>query len=199
MAIHFPERVDKLAITSSSAKVGLIRGLNREQQQLWLKYLRKRDRGLQMFILDLLFSKDCKADENEAIKQFIGRTQQQKTSTRTVIKQFMAVQKFDSRKQINRFKKPTLVVTGDNDMIIGAHHSKALCQLIPHAKLHLIQGGSHAMLDAKAGELSRLYLDFFKSAERSNRNWISFGVKSNSLRKLRLRRLKAIMTSLFNK
>jgi len=55
MAIHYPSRVDKLILTSSSAKIGLIRGLNKEQKQAWMSYLRKRDRGLQAFIMDLLF------------------------------------------------------------------------------------------------------------------------------------------------
>lgn len=160
MAVHYPDRVNKLILTSSSAKIGLIRGLNKEQQQVWLSYLRKRDRGLQEFILDLLFSKDCKGDDSHVIKNFISRTNQQRTPTRSIIKQFMAVQKFDSRKKLKYFRKPTLVVTGDNDLIIGAHHSEALCQFIPHAKLHLIQGGTHAMLDAKAEELARVYLEF---------------------------------------
>jgi len=163
MAIHYPSRVDKLILTSSSAKTGLIRGLNKEQQQAWISYLRKRDRGLQEFILDLLFSKDCKGDDSRAIKDFINRSKQKRTPTRTTIKQFMAVQKFDGRKKLKYFRKPTLVVTGDNDMIIGAHHSEALCQFMPHAKLYIIQGGTHAMLDAKAEELARVYLEFLNS------------------------------------
>jgi len=163
MAIHYPCRVNKLILTSSSAKIGLIRGLNKEQQQAWLSYFRKRDRGLQAFILDLLFSKDCKGDDSYAIKNFVNRTNKQPTPTRTIIKQFMAVQKFDSRKKLKHFRKPTLVVSGDNDMIIGAHHSEALCEFIPHAKLHLIQGGTHAMLDAEAEELARVYLEFLSN------------------------------------
>jgi len=160
MAIHFPDRLKKLLITSSSAKVGLIRGLNKEQQQAWLTYLRKRDRGLQEFIMDLLFSTDCKGDDNHHIKSFISRTRQQRTPARTVIKQFMAVQLFDSRKKLKHFHKPTLVVTGDNDMIIGSHHSEALARFMPHAMLYLVKGGTHAMLDAKAEELGKVYVEF---------------------------------------
>jgi len=163
MAIHYPDRVKKLVLTSSSAKTGMIRGLNKEQQQAWLSYLRKRDRGLQEFILDLLFSKDCKVDDSPAIKNFVNRTAQERTPARTVFKQFMAVQRFDSRKKLKHFRKSTLVVTGDNDMIIGAHHSEALCQFIPHAKLHMVQGGTHAMLDAEAEELAQVYLEFLNN------------------------------------
>jgi len=165
MAIHYPDRVKKLVLTSSSAKIGIIRGLNKEQQQAWLSYLRKRDRGLQEFILDLLFSKDCKVDDSDIINRFVNRTTRERTPTRTVIKQFMAVQRFDSRKKLKHFRKPTLVVTGDNDMIIGAHHSEALCHCIPHAKLRLIQGGTHAMLDAEAEELAQVYLEFLNNGE----------------------------------
>lgn len=163
MAIHYPERVDKLILTSSSAKIGLIRGLNKEQQQAWLSYLRKRDRGLQEFIMDLLFSKDCRSDDSHDIKSFINRSKQQRTPTRTIIKQFMAIQNFDSRRKLKNFRKPTLVVTGDNDMIIGAHHSHALSEFMPHAKLYLIKGGTHAMLDASAEELSRVYCEFLNN------------------------------------
>jgi len=165
MAIYYPDRVNKMILTSSAAKIGLVRGLNKEQQQAWLSYVRKPDRSLQEFILDLLFSKDCKADDSHTIKNFINRTKQQRTPKRTIIKQFMAVQKFDSRKKLKHFRKPTLVVTGDNDMIIGAHHSEALCQFMPHAQLHLIQGGTHAMLEAEAEELARVYLEFLSSDE----------------------------------
>lgn len=163
MAIHYPEYVDKLILTSSSAKIRLVGGLNKEQQQAWLSYLRKPDRGLQEFILDLLFSRDCKDDESHTIKNFINRTKALPTSRRTVVKQFMAVQRFDSRKKLKHFRKPALVVTGDNDMIIGAHHSEKLCQILPHAKLHLIQGGTHAMLDAEAEQLSKVYLEFLNN------------------------------------
>lgn len=160
MAIHYPDRIKKLVITSSSAKVGLIRGLNKKQQHAWLTYLRKRDKGLQEFIMDQLFSRDGQSDDHNTIANFISRTKQQRTPARTVIKQFMAVQLFDSRKKLKHFHKPTLVVTGDNDMIIYAHHSKALSELIPHAKLHLVKGGTHAMLDAEAEELARVYIGF---------------------------------------
>ncbi len=165
MAIHYPDRVDKLILTSSSAKIGMVRGLNKEQQQAWLSYLQKRDRGLQEFILDLLFSRDCKDGDSHVIKNFINRTKQQPTSRRTVIKQFMAVQRFDSRKKLKHFNKPVLVVTGDNDMIIGAHHSENLCEIIPHATLHLIQGGTHAMLDAEAEQLAKVYIEFLNNNE----------------------------------
>jgi len=160
MAIHFPDRLKKLVITSSSAKVGLIRGLNKKQQKAWLSYLRKRDRGLQEFIMDQLFSRDGNSDDHHTIANFISRTKQQRTPTRTVIKQFMAVQLFDSRKKLKHFDKPTLVVTGDNDMIIGSHHSKALSSLLPQARLHLVKGGTHAMLDADAEELASVYIEF---------------------------------------
>ena len=160
MAIHYPDRVKTLILTSSSAKVGLVRGLNTEQKQAWLGYLRKRDRSLQAFIMDLLFSSDCRDENNATIKSFVSRVSQNRASHRTVIKQFMAVQRFDSRKKLKHFQKPTLVVTGDNDLIIGSHHSEVLCQCIPHARLHIVKGGTHAMLDAEAEELSRVYINF---------------------------------------
>jgi pimeloyl-ACP methyl ester carboxylesterase len=115
--------------------------------------------------MDLLFSRDCKGDDSHLIKNFISRTRQQRTPARTVIKQFMAVQLFDGRKKLKHFHKPTLVVTGDNDMIIGSHHSEALSTFIPHAKLHLVRGGTHAMLDAEAEELARVYIEFLNNDE----------------------------------
>lgn len=160
MAIYYADRVDKLILTSSSAKVGLFRGLNKEQKNAWISYLRRRDRRLDEFILDLLFSKDCKNDDSPAIKEFLNQTNQQRTPVRTVIQQFLAIQLFDSRKKLQGLSIPTLVVSGDDDMIIGVHHSEALCRFISNSQLHLIQGGSHAMLGSAAEELARVYMAF---------------------------------------
>ena len=148
---------------SSSANVGLLRGVNIKKQEAWLSFIRERDRGLEQFILDLLFSKDCKVDKNEDIQNFINLSNEQRTSLRTIVKQFLAVQRFDSRKRLSKICQPTLVITGDNDMIINSLHSEVICEAIPNAKLYIIEGGTHAMLNAKAEELAKVYIEFLNA------------------------------------
>jgi pimeloyl-ACP methyl ester carboxylesterase len=162
LVLRFPRRVRNLILTSTSARPHLLQPLTREQRAAWMGYLKKRDRSLQEFLLDLLFSRDCKTDGGALIKNFVGRIKTKPTPQSTVIKQFFAIQLFNSRRRLKHISRPTLVVTGTNDLIIAPRHSHDLHRRIPHAHLHEVQGGSHAMLDAASEELANTFIAFLQ-------------------------------------
>lgn len=164
LALHFPQRVDRLMLTSTSPRVGLLGSMNTQQKQRWLDYLKRPNRHPEKFLVELLFS-----SEPGHPKMFKGDGELQKmilasrTSFKTTLKQFLAIQGFDVRHRLTELKHKTLVVTGDNDLIIGAHHSHLLHRHLPNARLYEIKGGSHAMLDSAALELAEVYRAFLDS------------------------------------
>lgn len=166
LALCYPERLRHLTLMSTTARPGIIRGLSKEQQQAWFGYLLQRDRTFQEFLLDMLFSRDVKANPTPAIEGFLERRNNERTPKSTVLRQYLALQMFNSRRRLKRIKSPTLVITGSNDLIIAAHHAHDLQKRIPGAQLHEVHGGSHAMLDTEAEELADVIVTFLHSEDQ---------------------------------
>jgi pimeloyl-ACP methyl ester carboxylesterase len=61
-----------------------------------------------------------------------------------ILAQVQAAMAHDTAGRLNQIKVPTLVITGDNDMLIPSSNSDYLAQEIPAARLVKIPGGSHA-------------------------------------------------------
>ena len=162
LSLHFPDRARKLVLISTSAKPRSLEGMTEKQKQAWIGYLKKRDRKPREFLLDLLFSRDCKNDPPPNIKNFISRVSTQRAPQKTIFKQYIAIQRFNSRKRLKRLGQPTLVITGTDDLIVPSRHSHDLHVRLPNARLHEIVGGSHALLDASAVELTHEIQQFLQ-------------------------------------
>jgi pimeloyl-ACP methyl ester carboxylesterase len=67
---------------------------------------------------------------------------------------------FDRLPQI---KAPTLVVTGDADVLIPAKNSEIIAAQIPGAKLHIIAGVGHGFMDEGRAAFLKVFLPFVKS------------------------------------
>ncbi len=68
----------------------------------------------------------------------------------------------DARPWLGDINVPTLVVNGDQDLIVQMHHARFLRQSIPNAQLHIIAGAGHAAWLEKADEFNRAVLEFLK-------------------------------------
>jgi 3-oxoadipate enol-lactonase len=69
----------------------------------------------------------------------------------------------DAREWLHTIQVPTLVVVGDQDLMVQAHHARFLQQSIPGAQLHIIQGAGHAAWLEKADEFNRTMRDFLSA------------------------------------
>jgi pimeloyl-ACP methyl ester carboxylesterase len=63
--------------------------------------------------------------------------------------------------QLGRINAPTLVVSGDDDMI-SLEHTTALFRAIPNAELAVVPGTSHLLVMEKPDLVNRLVLDFLE-------------------------------------
>jgi pimeloyl-ACP methyl ester carboxylesterase len=60
--------------------------------------------------------------------------------------QFQAFADFDLSQRISSIRAPTLVMTGDRDLLIPPNNAKILAELIPDASLSIIQGCAHRVV-----------------------------------------------------
>lgn len=63
---------------------------------------------------------------------------------------------------LERMATPTLVIVGDKDDVLAPENAQVLARLLPHATLHVVPGGGHALMyqhpQQVAGEITR-FLD----------------------------------------
>ena len=65
--------------------------------------------------------------------------------------------------RLGRIEAKTLVLTGTGDRLIDPSASRLLASRIPHAKLVMIEGGSHAMAIEMRGEFNAAVLHFLRA------------------------------------
>lgn len=68
----------------------------------------------------------------------------------------------DARAWLGSIHAPTLVIVGDQDVIIQMHHARFLQQSIPNARLHVIEGAGHAAWLEKAEAFNQVVLSFLQ-------------------------------------
>jgi len=76
------------------------------------------------------------------------------------LSQLQAAMGFDAEARLEQIKAPTLVLSGDADVIVPVQNSRNLAARIPGATLQIIEGGSHTFFIEQAGEFNRIVTEF---------------------------------------
>jgi pimeloyl-ACP methyl ester carboxylesterase len=76
------------------------------------------------------------------------------------LSQFEAAMNFNAESRVEGIRSETLVVSGDQDVIVPVQNSRNLAAKIPGAKLCIIEGGSHTFFVERAHEFNQLINDF---------------------------------------
>ena len=76
------------------------------------------------------------------------------------LSQLQAAMSFDAESRLAEIKSPTLVLSGDADVIVPVQNSRNLAEKIPGARIHIVEGGSHTFFIEKAGEFNRIVTQF---------------------------------------
>ena len=74
--------------------------------------------------------------------------------------QLQAAMSFNTESRLAEIKSPTLVLTGDADIIVPLRNSRNLAAKIPGAKLRIVEGGSHTFFIEQAGEFNQIVKEF---------------------------------------
>ena len=76
------------------------------------------------------------------------------------LSQLQAAMSFNAESRLAEIKRPTLVLSGDADVIVPVQNSRNLAEKISGARLQIVKGGSHTFFIEQAGEFNRIVTEF---------------------------------------
>ncbi len=94
-------------------------------------------------LLPTVFNQDFIMRELPKLMQIFSGALQYGFSLEAILGQVSAVMGHSSRDRLHQIRVPTLVITGDADLLISPANSDLLAQEIPGARLVKVPGGSH--------------------------------------------------------
>jgi len=76
------------------------------------------------------------------------------------LSQLHAAVNFNSESRLGEIASPTLVLSGDADVIVPVQNSRNLAARVPGARLQIVAGGSHTFFIEQAAEFNQLVTQF---------------------------------------
>ena len=79
-------------------------------------------------------------------------------------RQAQATSRHDLRDRLADLKMPVHVIAAERDLLIPVWKTREIAELVPGAKLSVVQGGAHGMNMERAAEFNELVLGFLRDA-----------------------------------
>ena len=127
-AMLFPERVARLALITTSARI-----------QIHIDFLEAALTGRwNLDAFRLCFSPDIPKEVQDLVLNEYTKMRLASDSAA-----FMNLENVDLRGKVSTLTVPTLIITGDDDVIISPRHSRFLHKEIPYSTLMVVPHGGH--------------------------------------------------------
>lgn len=161
-ALKFPEKLNKLILVCTSAG-----GANHIAANIGvLRSFQSNDGGAANFserirkFMQPAFTKNFAETNFEEIER-VCRLREENFVPETVhLAQFEAAFTFSAASRVKHIRAETLVLTGDSDLVVPMQNSINLSELIPNARLKIIENGSHLFFIEKAEEFNQIVSEF---------------------------------------
>jgi pimeloyl-ACP methyl ester carboxylesterase len=125
------------------------------------KGLNTEDRARENLLL--AFSGDYLATKQEEVETIIELRAANAVPEYAYQHQLQAAIVFNTEARVSAIKAPTLILTGNEDIIVPYSNSLNLAGRIPGARLRLIEGGSHTFFIERADEFNQTVIEFIES------------------------------------
>lgn len=139
-ALRYPKRLATLTLGCTTAKPKKF-NLNLDMISPAVQSLRQGGK-----VTPILLSKAFIAQNPDKASDFENRIQKFKVLNNVFWEQIKACWAYDVSERISEISVPTLIMTGDKDIIMPHQCSKDLAQMIPGSSLHIFPGSGHAFI-----------------------------------------------------
>lgn len=155
LAIDYPEKVNKLILTVTSAKSNPVLAESIEE---WVSLTKKGDHTAFMDSnVRRIYSEDYYR-KNKWLVPIMGKLTKPKSYDRFFI-QADACLTHDAYGKLHQIKAPTLVIGGEKDLSLGGNASREIAASIPNAALRMYGQWGHGLYE-EARDFNQVVLDF---------------------------------------
>jgi 3-oxoadipate enol-lactonase len=161
LTLNYPERVKRLVLACTNC--GGREQVPAEAEVLALLTLPRgelSDEELLRATLPLLFQPEYIEEHQEEIKENIKRLTIAPTPPKSFKNQLQGIMAWSAHARLGEIKQPTLVITGDEDILIPPENSRILADAIPGCRLEEIRGGAHGFISQFPDEVADEVLAF---------------------------------------
>lgn len=113
--------------------------------------------------LPIAFTPRFLSEHPDDVEDLVQRRLAHPVSEQTFLAQIQAVMGFNVEDRVSAIRAPTLVITGDADVLIPPENSRRLAARIPNAHLQIIEGAGHAVFIEQADVFNRVVLEFLSA------------------------------------
>jgi 3-oxoadipate enol-lactonase len=159
LAIHFPEKVNKLILVSTFAHLWPTsprEAYTLARRAVVSKYLPPETTA--KVVARDLFPRPDQAALRDEVWNRIGVNDV--ASYRYLVD---AIRRFDSRAQLDRIAAPTLLITGDRDAVVPRGCQQQLARGIRNARWHIVRDSGHATPVDQPDEFNRVVMEFLRA------------------------------------
>jgi pimeloyl-ACP methyl ester carboxylesterase len=110
----------------------------------------------------LAFSPRFVGEHPEEVERVINLRAENVVPEHAYMRQLQAAVAFDAAARVGHIAVPTLVITGDEDVIVPHENSLNLAAAIPGAALRVVEGGSHTFFIERPDEFNRAVVEFIE-------------------------------------
>lgn len=96
------------------------------------------------------------------VEEVVGLRAANEVPEHICLSQWQAAMSFDAESRVRQIDRPTLVLSGDRDVIVPVENSRNLAARIPGAKLNICAGGSHTFFIEQAAEFNSVVSEFLE-------------------------------------
>ncbi len=158
LAVKYPEKLGALALVDTTSHIDTLLDLILKS---WIKATELKDNLFRFDVaLPLIFSGDFIERNLGAIETL--REMSAQKAAEPIINLAKGCRTHNIKDRLSEIKAPTLIIVGEDDILIPLKHSRALHEGIPNSKLVVMKNCAHVPSIEKPGEFNSIVLDFIK-------------------------------------
>jgi pimeloyl-ACP methyl ester carboxylesterase len=158
LALTWPERVEKLVLCATHCGtrhyIPFPHKKNKSKSELGKTYTDS--------IVNGMYPREFIEKNPAKIQDIIARETKFPVPPEIFARHYQAARSFDSYERLQQINCPTLIITGDQDLMVNPENSKLLARLIPQSRLEIIPGGGHGFMEQYPELVSQLVVEFLK-------------------------------------
>lgn len=161
-ALRFPDRVKKLILACTTAggashvkpDIEILRSFTPDPNLSVGEHIRKFIRPA--------FTEQFNTEHADEVEKVCRLRETNEVADTVYLAQLQVAFSFNTENRIGALQTETLVMTGDRDGVVPAQNSVNLAERMPHAKLKIIENGSHMFFIENAPEFNRAVKEFLQ-------------------------------------